>query len=701
MSEKRKAVEKTEQSIKKRLKITDYFSNNQNNKNPTSNESDIHASSVLEQFSSIAVGTDSSVHYEQISEPTNVPQEVIDAIENNVPQAQPYNKIDEVTENDQDVTNNVKENVSLIPLDIGNYVGATLDDQIKKNILRNPWVPPSNYIFLYSTHQKQGKEEKRYAGHQHLRQFNWLVFSDIKKGFFCKYCFLFMKDKLSGYHKTVALGKLVNEPLISFAKLLGKDGDVTKHESNKYHKECVSAATEFLKITDNPELSILNIISTDRLNQVTENRKRLTPIIESVIFLGKQNIPFRGHRDDGPVLNETEVNEGNFRELLRLRVKSGDLNLKKHLENSSARATYVSKTTQNQLIHFCGEEILSTIITRINDAKYYNIMFDETTDIANVSQLSLVIRYFWKKSIYEDFVGFLDVQSDISAMNENFDNTMELKATGLNLGQIVLKKLKDMGMNLNHCVGITTDACSVMTSDSCGAVKTVMAETKNASYCPCYNHKLNLSISQLSSVQAIRNVVGTLKDVIAFFKASAKRSHLLKNVMGHKLCGLCETRWVERHDGVIQFRDCIGKVIETLDHIATWTDMHTAAKAKSLRLSLCNGEVIISIVCLANLLNCTLQLSRYFQKTRIDMKSAQEFLVDTITILSNKRKKSEEYFANLFEEARSTAEELDVELKVPRLAGKQKNRENHSCKSVEDYYRVTIFIRLLDNIIAD
>ncbi|KAL7307649.1 hypothetical protein TKK_0000333 [Trichogramma kaykai] len=328
-------------------------------------------------------------------------------------------------------------------------------------------------------------------------------------------------------------------------------------------------------------------------------------------------------------------------------------------------------------------------------------MFDETTDIANVSQLSLVIRYFWKKSIYEDFVGFLDVQSEISAMNENFDNTMELKATGLNLGQIVLKKLKDMGMNLNHCVGITTDGCSVMTSDSCGAVKTVMAETKNASYCPCYNHKLNLSISQSSSVQAIRNVVGTLKDVIAFFKASAKRSHLLKNVMGHKLCGLCETRWVERHDGVIQFRDCIGKVIETLDHIATWTDMHTAAKAKSLRLSLCNGEVIISIVCLANLLNCTLQLSRYFQKTRIDMKSAQEFLVDTITILSNKRKKSEEYFANLFEEARSTAEELDVELKVPRLAGKQKNRENHSCKSVEDYYRVTIFIRLLDNIIAD
>uniref|UniRef100_A0ABD2VTK8 DUF4371 domain-containing protein n=1 Tax=Trichogramma kaykai TaxID=54128 RepID=A0ABD2VTK8_9HYME len=607
MSEKRKAVEKTEQSIKKRLKITDYFSNNQNNKNSTSNESDIHASSVLEQFSSIAVGTDSSVHYEQISEPTNVPQEVIDAsyvienisnVENNVPQAQPYNKIDEVTENDQDVTNNVKKNVSLIPLDIGNYVGATLDDQIKKNILRNPWVPPSNYIFPYSTHQKQGKEEKR-------------------------------------------------------------------------------------------------------LNQVTENRKRLTPIIESVIFLGKQNIPFRGHRDDGPVLNETDVNKGNFRELLRLRVKSGDLNLKKHLENSSARATYVSKTTQNQLIHFCGEEILSTIITRINDAKYYSILFDETTDIANVSQLSLVIRYFWKKSIYEDFVGFLDVQSEISAMNENFDNTMELKATGLNLGQIVLKKLKDMGMNLNHCVGITTDGCSVMTSDSCGAVKTVMAETKNASYCPCYNHKLNLSISQLSSVQAIRNVVGTLKDVIAFFKASAKRSHLLKNVMGHKLCGLCETRWVERHDGVIQFRDCIGKVIETLDHIATWTDMHTAAKAKSLRLSLCNGEVIISIVCLANLLNCTLQLSRYFQKTRIDMKSAQEFLVDTITILSNKRKKSEEYFANLFEEARSTAEELDVELKVPRLAGKQKNRENHSCKSVEDYYRVTIFIRLLDNIIAD
>lgn len=50
---------------------------------------------------------------------------------------------------------------------------------------------------------------------------------------------------------------------------------------------------------------------------MTENRKRLKSIIEAVIFLGRQNIAFRAHRDDGPLdIYGSSVGEGNFRELL-------------------------------------------------------------------------------------------------------------------------------------------------------------------------------------------------------------------------------------------------------------------------------------------------------------------------------------------------------------------------------------------------
>ena len=68
----------------------------------------------------------------------------------------------------------------------------------------------------------------------------------------------------------------------------------------------------------------MNQINTERLKQIKENRLRLRPIVESIIFLGRQNVPFRGHRDDGLLQSTSPVNEGNFRELLRFRIKSGD-----------------------------------------------------------------------------------------------------------------------------------------------------------------------------------------------------------------------------------------------------------------------------------------------------------------------------------------------------------------------------------------
>ena len=85
-------------------------------------------------------------------------------------------------------------------------------------------------------------------------------------------------------------------------------------------------------------------------------------------------------------------------------------------------------------------------------------------------------------------------------------------------------------------------------------------EATNSVHCPCHNHILNLSLAKSSKVQAVRNAVGTMKEVIGFFTASAKRNDVLKKHLGHQLSGLCETRWVERHDGVMQFRVSLAKI---------------------------------------------------------------------------------------------------------------------------------------------
>lgn len=48
------------------------------------------------------------------------------------------------------------------------------------------------------------------------------------------------------------------------------------------------------------------------------------------------------------------------------------------------------------------------------------------------------------------------------------------------LGQIVLNQLKETRLNLNKCVGISIDSCSILTSRLCGAVAKIMKTSPNA-----------------------------------------------------------------------------------------------------------------------------------------------------------------------------------------------------------------------------
>lgn len=99
-----------------------------------------------------------------------------------------------------------------------------------------------------------------------------------------------------------------------------------------------------------------------------------------------------------------------------------------------------------------------------------------------------------------------------------------------------------------------------MTSKYIGAVTTILETCPMAVRCPCFNHALNISLSQSSKVVFIRNTVTLLKEVIAFFNSSAKLQVVLKNILKHNLKELCQTRWIEMHDGVLQFKSSLSKV---------------------------------------------------------------------------------------------------------------------------------------------
>lgn len=247
----------------------------------------------------------------------------------------------------------------------------------------------------------------------------------------------------------------------------------------------VKAGKSFLVTYHNSDLNVANQVCKQRLAQVKENRDRLRLIISTIILCGCQNISLCWLRDDKNTNRSCEENEqnsvvanqeGNFRALPRFRIESGDSTLRQHLEKANSNATYISKTVQNELIDTCKDYIQENILARVKEANFFSLIFDETTDISHIEQLSLSFRYFHSGVIREDFLTFCNAYEMIHCE----DASAERRLTGVNLSRIVEDLCFKFNIDLAWFVGIGTDSCSVMASETKGAVHELSKKAINA-----------------------------------------------------------------------------------------------------------------------------------------------------------------------------------------------------------------------------
>ena len=116
------------------------------------------------------------------------------------------------------------------------------------------------------------------------------------------------------------------------------------------HKRSKRACVDFTSVMECKRDSVLNQQSKSSLETVRKNRLLLSSIIEAILYLGRQGLAFRGHRDDSQYHDVPENNCGNFYELIRLMARGGNKVLEEHLQSHAKNASYLSKTTQNELI---------------------------------------------------------------------------------------------------------------------------------------------------------------------------------------------------------------------------------------------------------------------------------------------------------------------------------------------------------------
>jgi len=269
--------------------------------------------------------------------------------------------------------------------------------------------------------------------------------------------------------------------------------------------------------------------------------------------------------------------QGVFRALLSFRVESGDTTLLNHIETSPKNCIMISSRTQNEIIVAVGDVIVGKIVERIKKCKFFLILVDETTDISTIEQITVCIRYVDTSCwiIREDiFVGFVEMNS----------------TTGLAIKNLILDKLKDIGLSINNLRGQGYDGSANMSGKNNGAQALIQNYQPLSFYTHCFSHSLNLCLFKACNVPSIKNMLGIVSCVATFFSASAKRADKLKSVIEAgttsnfeqskkmKLKKLCETRWVERHDALITFKSLYIYLVHALKDLQNDTNPETSVK---------------------------------------------------------------------------------------------------------------------------
>lgn len=118
------------------------------------------------------------------------------------------------------------------------------------------------------------------------------------------------------------------------------------------------------------------------------------------------------------------------------------------LEGPGERNKYISPSSQNAIIDSCNTVMLHKIVTKINQAKCFSVLADETADIAGIEQVSICAKYVDVDdfTVREDFLQFVST------------NDM----TGKGSATLILDSLKSFGIEIKYLRGQGYDGAAAM-----------------------------------------------------------------------------------------------------------------------------------------------------------------------------------------------------------------------------------------------
>lgn len=509
---------------------------------------------------------------------------------------------------------------------------------------------------------------------------NWLSYSPTTDCIFCIVCKLF---------------GLPNGKQDQFSKLGTNDWrhisfKIKAHESAPEHLQ-----SEIRRVMFTSQLRVdVQLLSVSN-SQIAENREIVKIIFEALLYLARQNNAFRGHDE-----HWSSSNQGNFLELVKLLGKYNPL-LSAHLSKIQSvqknRLTFLSNVSQNNMLSVMGEMVREEILKRVKQAGVFSIIIDTTTDVSNLEQFSLVLRFINEEGQTEERLIAMKVAHD---------------PTGLGMfnvfSDICIKYNIDWETNL--CAQ-SYDGAASMQGQYSGVRSYVQEKNPNAIYVWCFAHVLNLVVvDTCDKCLSVRNFFGEVQSLISYMRARKRTAIFLeqqtKCYPSERPCRIknfSTTRWTSHDRALSVISKKYLAFLKTLEELINSTDRETSSTASNLYRIMTSFKFILNLFLLENIFSHTTPLSIYLQSSSIDFIQAITMVDVCAKKLSDLR--SQQSFNNLIIKTKSFVNKIGlVECELPSIRSRRRKLLAGEVVSDEviinpyDQFKIEVYYVILDQI---
>ncbi|XP_067939628.1 zinc finger BED domain-containing protein 5-like [Watersipora subatra] len=106
------------------------------------------------------------------------------------------------------------------------------------------------------------------------------------------------------------------------------------------------------------------------------------------------------------------------------------------------KAIPLSRKTATGKIESINAHLRMTLLTHIDQVDYFSLAIDESTDIMDVAQLAVFVKFFDSEEMKEEVFTLFGLEGEI---------------TGQAAYDALVKRLDKMKISLHKCISVTTD----------------------------------------------------------------------------------------------------------------------------------------------------------------------------------------------------------------------------------------------------